>query len=615
VCIDARDRRLETNRLLSSARSLPYLGTHMPTLSPKILLYLAALILLSGHFVNSEPNTDQVNGLSSTGVKEPQIQLESSYGEFEDKAAKSLVTLLHGEEAARSFSALSRNQKAEFLDREWRKESPLFFKYYYGYHVGQRLFSVSPAFYERGNLIPRRYFSDFAAPHPDDIEVAEKWVEALLSENPEDPVALCALGYLKLESDQIEEACELFSRAIRKRKKLVEARNGRALSYLKMHRKKALALEHFRETISLNRRYVGALYGMAMCHIAMMGQDRVGLDDYFGKVVEADPDHQDAHYKLGAFNEALRRHERAAEAYSRQLAVNPAHGRAAERLAQVSMVLKGTAKPHLSHLDLVKLSEKDPTIFLPLLADSHIERREFTQAAEIYTRYIPGLPAAEAHYYRDLSLIASGEIRREIEAAYPRSERERLIRKFWVLADPTPTTKVNERRIEHYRRTYHARSNFSEGIDRLNALGWDRRGDLYIRFGKPDHQSWSDYLVFETDPDVAAVKNRINHLAYEGLTEVLPPRTRTTVLTRAAPFLRSHQTSGVSRPFLCPGGPQRQATGWKQATSGKAGSTALWGAASKSRSLTRSVKDSMNSPERPLDRQIISFGRACPHRP
>ena len=114
----------------------------MPTLNPKALLYLAALILLPGHFVSSEPSTNHLNSLSKQGSEKPRTQLESSYRELEDKATQSLIALLRGEAAARSNADLSRTEKAEFLNREWRKESPLFFKYCYVYHLGQRLFSI-----------------------------------------------------------------------------------------------------------------------------------------------------------------------------------------------------------------------------------------------------------------------------------------------------------------------------------------------------------------------------------------------------------------------------------------------------------------------------------------
>ena len=83
---------------------------------------------------------------------------------------------------------------------------------------------------------------------------------------------------------------------------------------------------------------------------------------------------------------------------------------------------------------------------------------------------------------------------------------------------------MNERRVEHYRRVYFARSNFAGGLEEWHGRGWDRRGDVYIRLGHPDHRSWSDYLVFETDEKVAKVKNRLNMIAATALDEVLPTK-------------------------------------------------------------------------------------------
>ena len=461
---------------------------------------------------------------TSTSPTDPDpIQLLPSFGPQEDQATAVLVRETLGEGAATAYSAMPDSAKADFLDKLWSKRSPLFYRYYYGYHLGRRHFSISPSYFERDNLIPARYCSGFPAHHPDNIQQASDLVQRILELNPKDAVALCALGYLKLEADELKEARDLFLKAIQRNRKFVEARNGRALSHLKMHHQKAKALDLFRETVAMDRGYVGALYAMGMCHIAMMGQDRVGLDDYFGKVVEMDPNHQDAYFKLGMFNEALRRTERAAEAYSRQLAVNAGHKRASERLAQVSMTLRAQGKEHLTHDDLVRLSEKDIGTYLPLLAESHIDRGEFGRAEECYELYIQTLAPEERLFYNDLYLIAKPEQVEAIETAYPRQERDRLRRQFWVLADPTPTTPVNERRVEHLRRVNHARTSYADGIDRLSGLGWDQRGDIYVRFGKPDHQSWSDFLVFETKPEVARVKNRINDLAHNGITEIIPP--------------------------------------------------------------------------------------------
>jgi hypothetical protein len=45
---------------------------------------------------------------------------------------------------------------------------------------------------------------------------------------------------------------------------------------------------------------------------------------------------------------------------------------------------------------------------------------------------------------------------------------------------------------------------------------------VYVRFGHPDHRSWSDRLVFETDAKVIRVKNRLMDLARNAMDEVVP---------------------------------------------------------------------------------------------
>ena len=455
-------------------------------------------------------------------VADPPPVLQDSYGAKEDSIAIALIRETVGGAAADLFATLDDTEKADYLDRLWSRRSRLFHKYYYGYHLGRRRFSVSESYFERGNLFQRRYITGFPSYHPDNIKEAIFYIRQALSHDPDDPIALCALGYLNLERDRIDEAQKLFLKAVTKSRRFVEARNGRALAIFKMHRQKAKALALFRETCAMDREYVGAFYAMGMCHLAMMGKDRVGLDEYFGRVVRLDPDHHDGWFKLGVFYESLRYTDKAAESFSRQLAVNPNHEKASERLARVSIQLKSDSKERLSHQKLTELAFQKPMHYLPLLAQSHIDRGEYLGAESAFQRYLKILPFSERQYFDDISLITSREGFEKIEATYSSEERNRALRQFWALQDPTPTTPVNERRVEHYLRTAHARRHFSDGLDKFSDLGWDRRGDLYVRFGPPDHTSSTDFLVFETDPKVAKVKNRLNFLAHDALLEVVP---------------------------------------------------------------------------------------------
>jgi GWxTD domain-containing protein len=69
-------------------------------------------------------------------------------------------------------------------------------------------------------------------------------------------------------------------------------------------------------------------------------------------------------------------------------------------------------------------------------------------------------------------------------------ERDEWLRIFWARNDPTPTTEVNERRLEHQARVEAAREYFPS----RKPPGWDRRGEILIRFGPPPvrNRTWGE---------------------------------------------------------------------------------------------------------------------------
>ncbi len=74
-----------------------------------------------------------------------------------------------------------------------------------------------------------------------------------------------------------------------------------------------------------------------------------------------------------------------------------------------------------------------------------------------------------------------------------RKERDEWLIKFWRMNDPTPSTRINERRVEHDTRVATARELYArDGIP-----GWDRRGETFVRFGKPDYVADVSGLVNE----------------------------------------------------------------------------------------------------------------------
>ena len=95
-------------------------------------------------------------------------------------------------------------------------------------------------------------------------------------------------------------------------------------------------------------------------------------------------------------------------------------------------------------------------------------------------------PAEETHDDRDLLHLRF--VLDEDQAARYASlgpvGRAEMMRQVWAELDPTPTTPVNERHRDHYRRLAYIDEHFSMEKE----PGFDRRGELLLRYGPPDER-------------------------------------------------------------------------------------------------------------------------------
>ena len=147
-------------------------------------------------------------------------ELQVSFGEFEDEVAGLILAEVADADTAAFYKALDRKNKGLFLARFWQARNPLVLKYYYDYHFGRRYVTVSDAYFERGDLIPKKYITRAQAPDEKLVTEATRICDRMLILHPNDVVAMCALGYLRLEQDDVKEAEKLFLKAIQKREDL-----------------------------------------------------------------------------------------------------------------------------------------------------------------------------------------------------------------------------------------------------------------------------------------------------------------------------------------------------------------------------------------------------------
>ena len=85
-------------------------------------------------------------------------------------------------------------------------------------------------------------------------------------------------------------------------------------------------------------------------------------------------------------------------------------------------------------------------------------------------------------------LVGDSELSRYYALEDSATERIALeLRRFWIEKDPTPTSVLNERLIEHWQRILHARAHFRFTHD--SPYDTDDRGTIFVKFGEPDRST------------------------------------------------------------------------------------------------------------------------------
>ena len=431
-------------------------------------------------------------------TSEPVIQ--KSYGHREDMAASQLIEEIAGADSAAFYQDLPRKKKGKFLEALWQSHNPLVLKYYYGYHLGQRRFSVSDAYFEQKKLLPKAYWTGAVPPDSAQVMEAIKICTRLLTHNPEDAVAMCALGYLKLEQNRESEAEKLFVQALERDKRLFEARNGRALSLLRVPKHRWRARKLLLEAMAWDRKYSAAYYSLAMCDLIMKS---VEAENSLKKLIKRSPEYSDTYFKLGVFYESRGKFEKAEDAYEKQLEADPSHTTAQFRLGITAFKTGQPARAiEILQPVLKKRSDLQKPV-LPMLFEAYIQLKNTPMAEQTAVAYLEELDEHNRAMFEDIRIVASPE-EIHIFNALPIEERAAYVRAFWQRRDPTPATPENEWLVEHIRRIMYARRHFFS-----SQAPWDRRGEIYIRYGHPAHWSRSDNIRFEVAPAAVLVKERL----------------------------------------------------------------------------------------------------------
>ena len=326
------------------------------------------------------------------------------------------------------------------------------------------------------------------------------------------------LGMTLYALDRNDEALEAFRQVVRRDRFWAPGHMGLGLSYMRLPNRRLDAREAMREAIRLDPGNAEYRYAMGMTYMDqgeedwLIGSHQDGRS-YFQRALELDPLHPDAHFQLGRCYEELKPSDqgmqvrdryddyvKALNSYLMQYQINPEHPEALQRFAGVchrfeyyergaEQLRKMAAEMEGITPDLIQ------TLLTQFEALSMSTKKQYDLLQRSLDTYIKTLDVEEQAVYRDLVHVAASE---ELEAwrLAEGEEREELWTEFWNLRDSNPATIENERLVEHYKRVMYARIHFSN-----SQFPYDRRGEIYVRYGQPDDRQRFLYRADEDPRD------------------------------------------------------------------------------------------------------------------
>ncbi len=325
-----------------------------------------------------------------------------------------------------------------------------------------------------------------------EINEAMATLQRILELFPEDAHVYSQLGYIYLKRKEYKEAEGAFKTAKKFDKSLVEAYVGLGLTYaeaptlryseaptrgMRSDDNFYRAIREAKRATKLDPNY-GPAYRLLGEIYERFQEDYTRAIRYYQKYVELEPDNPEGLYYYGLACVQAKAFDKIREHIAPYLSANP---------------------------DVVQL--------LPIVAQGHFYNDEAQKALELFERYLANIESSERAHYTSISYVASDTELEEYHAATPGPEQQAYREQFWARRDPDILTKLNERVIEHYRRTWYARTYFSSKYARAyfssNAYLWDERGAVYIRYGEPDYRSRSNDRNFFQPTEVERVRTQM----------------------------------------------------------------------------------------------------------
>ena len=326
---------------------------------------------------------------------------------------------------------------------------------------------------------------------------------AVLRDQAKDGQSWSTLGHAYLERGLLKQAAEAFEKAMIFPDASAQARAGKGLVLLRRGGYFDDGVQALRSAIRSDPDYLDAYSFLAQ---ALLDQGMVDGVKIAENAIRRDSTYLPPYRVLGDWYADREDHRRARAFYQTYLVHNP-DDEVAARLGRSLLQIKNyrdidrfvapiaREKPEASHL-------------LPIMAIKALRVKRYEESTQLFERFLAQIDARERQLYDDIQVLLLEE---EIATyrALEDGEKKKYVARFWRAKNPNLSSAYNERQLAHYERVWMARWAFGR-----ENYPWDRRGEVYIRYGEPDYRARSGWVSSLPSTRVQEVKEKVYRELY-----------------------------------------------------------------------------------------------------
>ena len=322
---------------------------------------------------------------------------------------------------------------------------------------------------------------------------------------PQDGPGWVNRGMVALERGLLSDAEEAFLNAEPFEDSRVLSYEGLGRVYARRPALRQRAVSYFYRAIEADTTRADLYYQMASVYFDI-GTDQ--CVDMASRAIAIDSTYSAPYQLLGDwfarddFYALSQRNATAAAYYTRYLSLEPDDVDAVTKLGAVLLRMEDQQAIARQILPFMK-RHPGALNLLPVAAQWAYRAGDYERASVYWNQFLERIDAQTLALYVDPGPILSDE-QRAIYNALSDAEKQNFVDRFWMQKDLDPTTEVNERLQEHYQRVWMVRQYFAG-----SAYPWDRRGEVYLRYGEPDYRSRSGRVPGVMSAAVQRVKDEL----------------------------------------------------------------------------------------------------------